>query len=82
LGSLKQLQECALPLVGLLELYLHLLVDLLQTLIVLIECVELIDQLLIVIKTQELLHLLYLCDFCLLGNDLLLHLFHHTFIAS
>ena len=48
----------------------------------LIERVELINELLVVIETQELLHLLDLLDFLFLTSNLLFHLFHYPLIVG
>jgi hypothetical protein len=48
----------------------------------LIKRVELINELLVVIETQELLHLLDLLDFLFLTSYLLFHLFHYPLIIG
>jgi hypothetical protein len=49
---------------------------------VLVQSVKLIDQLLVVVQAQKLLHLLNLLYLGLLCSYLLLHLFHYTFISG
>ncbi len=75
---LQQLEEGALALVGLLELDLEALVDLLELLVVVVERVELIDEFLVVFKGEVALHLLNSCDFILVTHQLLLQLLHHS----
>lgn len=47
----------------------------------LVEGVELVNQLLVVVKAQELLHLLDLCNLLLLASNLFLHFLHHSLIV-
>jgi len=47
-----------------------------------IQCIELIDQFLIIIKAQKLFHLLDLLNFSLLSSNLLFHFLHYTLISS
>jgi hypothetical protein len=49
---------------------------------VFIECIELINQFLIVVKAQKLLHLLDLLNLSLLPSYLLLHFTHHSLVAG
>jgi hypothetical protein len=79
--AFQQLQECAFPLITLFEFNLHLLIDRLEPLVVLIQRVELIDELLVVVQGEELLHLLDLHDLLLLRRYLLLHLLHDALVT-
>lgn len=81
MSALEKLQERAFPLIALLELYLHLLVDLFEALVVFIQSIELVDKFLVVIEAEELFHLFDLCDLCLLSRDLLLHLLHDALVT-
>ena len=47
----------------------------------LVQRVELVDQLLVVVQRQKLLHLLDLLDLRLLARYLLLHLLHHPLVV-
>jgi hypothetical protein len=63
------------------EFNLKLLVDLLETLVVIVKSVKFIYQFLVVLKSQILLHLLYTLNLILVGYQLLLHFFHDSLLT-
>lgn len=81
LRLLKQFQESPLPVIRLSKFSLELLAHLLVHLVVIVELIEIIDELLVALDCEVLLHLLHVFDFLLVARQLLLHLRHH-FVAG
>ena len=81
LSFLQELQKRALSFVALLNLSPELLIDVLDSLVVVIELVVLDDKLLVVLRVDVLIHLLEGQDFILVNCDLLPQLLHYLLLV-
>ena len=78
---LQQFEEGSFALIRLLELRLELFIKLLLGLEVIVQGVEVIDELLVVLKRDVRLRLLDVVDFALVASELLFDLFDHTLVV-
>jgi hypothetical protein len=78
---LKQLQESPLSLIALLDLIAELAVDLLETLVVIVDCVVLLHKLVVVISFEVLLHTFAVGSLLLVAADLLPKLCDHAVLS-
>ena len=80
LSLFQELQEGPLPLIALFDLRPELLVDVLDSLVVVLELVVFDDQFLVVLSIDVLVHLLEGLHLVLVDRDLLAQLLHNFFL--